>query len=73
MQMRQRFHCLLLLTAPAMLVACTSPEAQRMRGGGPGADVGNHDSVVEMHGGAQPYYQTPQLLPSLKKEKPHPQ
>ena len=43
----------------AGLVACTSPEAERTRGGGPGADIGNRGSVVRMHGGAPPYYQTP--------------
>lgn len=41
------------------LAACDSPEATRRRGGGPGADVGNRSSVVEMHQGARPYFQTP--------------
>lgn len=41
------------------LVACTSPEARRVRGGGPGADVGNRGAVVEFHRGAEPYYRTP--------------
>jgi hypothetical protein len=41
------------------LMACTSPEAERTRGGGPGADIGNRSSVVDMHEGSQPYYQTP--------------
>ena len=41
------------------LMACTSPEAKRSRGGGPGADIGNCSSVVDMHEGSQPYYQTP--------------
>jgi hypothetical protein len=41
------------------LMACTSPEAERTRGGGPGADIGNRGPVVHMHEGAQPYYQTP--------------
>jgi hypothetical protein len=41
------------------LVACTSPEVERTRGGGPGADIGNRGPVVEMHEGAQPYYRTP--------------
>lgn len=40
-------------------LACTSPEAARVRGGGPGADPGNRDAVVEMHGGSQPYFGTP--------------
>lgn len=41
------------------LCACTSPEAVRTRGGGPGADVGNRNAVVELHAGAHPYYHTP--------------
>jgi hypothetical protein len=49
------------LIAVALLAAlggCTSPEATRMRAGGPGADVGNRGDV-ELHGGSQPYYRTP--------------
>jgi hypothetical protein len=41
------------------LCACTSPEVVRTRGGGPGADVGNRGAVVQLHAGAQPYYETP--------------
>lgn len=43
----------------AALVGCSSPEAARTRGGGPGADVGNRKPVVEMHEGAEPYHATP--------------
>jgi hypothetical protein len=43
----------------AVLAGCASPEAQRIRGGGPGADVGNHGRVVVLHEGAVPYYKTP--------------
>lgn len=52
--------------AVTMLVlgACTSPEARRTRGGGPGADVGNRDPIVEMHAGSQMYFKTPCLQPS---------
>jgi len=39
--------------------ACASPEAGRGRGGGPGADPGNHAAVVEVHAGAKIYYRTP--------------
>jgi hypothetical protein len=49
----------LLVVLALGLGACTSPEASRTRGGGEGADVGNRDAVVELHAGAQPYYQTP--------------
>jgi len=39
--------------------ACSSPEATRMRAGGPGADVGNRKPVVSLHEGAQPFWKTP--------------
>jgi len=48
-----------LLLALAATGACASPEAGRARGGGPGADVGNRSTPVEMHAGAEPYHQTP--------------
>jgi hypothetical protein len=40
-------------------VACSSPEATRMRSGGPGADVGNRSPVVQMHEGSRPFHDTP--------------
>ena len=42
---------------------CTSPEATRRRGGGPGADGGNRPSQVLMHEGSRQYWQTPVLIP----------
>jgi hypothetical protein len=45
------------------LAACTSPEATRQRAGGPGADVGNRGGV-ELHGGADPYANTPIVMPA---------
>jgi hypothetical protein len=45
-----------MLAALLALAACASPEADRARGGGRGADVGNRDAVVEMHEGSVPYY-----------------
>ena len=42
-----RFVAVLLL-----LAGCTSPEAERVRGGGPGADVGNRGTPVVMHEGS---------------------
>lgn len=44
--------------------SCTSPEALRSRGSGPGADVGNLGAIVTLHAGADPYYQTPCRIPS---------
>jgi hypothetical protein len=39
--------------------ACTSPESTRTRGGGAGADVGNHPGgPVQIHAGASMYYRT---------------
>lgn len=44
------------LTA-AVLLGCSSPEATRVRGGGPGADVGNRPSgEVQLHAGSSIYY-----------------
>jgi hypothetical protein len=49
----------LITLLAAGLMACTSPEADRTRGAGAGADVGNRKLVVEMHEGALPYHETP--------------
>ena len=46
------------------LAGCTSPEATRARGGGPGADVGNRGEIVEMHEGSRPFYETPRIIPT---------
>lgn len=45
--------------ASGLLSGCTSPEARRTRGDGPGADVKNWGHPVELHAGAQPYHHTP--------------
>ena len=52
----------LLLIGLAALLGCGSPEATRIRGGGPGADVGNRTRVIEMHGGSLPFWNTPQII-----------
>jgi hypothetical protein len=52
----------LTLMLGAVLTACTSPEATRMRAGGPGADPGNRSRVVQMHEGSRPYWSTPRRL-----------
>lgn len=49
----------LVLLSMVALAACASPEASRVRGGGPGADRGNRDVRVEMHEGSEPYFRTP--------------
>ncbi len=44
----------------ATVFGCTSPESERTRGGGRGADVGNHPAgPVQIHAGASMYYETP--------------
>ena len=48
----------------AALASCSSPEATRTRGDGPGADRGNRGPVVRMHEGANPYKGTPRLIPT---------
>jgi hypothetical protein len=56
-------RAILVLIALA-LAGCTSPEATRTRGGGPGADKGNRGDVVLMHEGSRPYAGTPRLIPT---------
>ena len=49
----------LLFTALAgLLAACSSPEANRLRGQ-VGADVGNRGGTVSFHAGADPYHGVP--------------
>jgi hypothetical protein len=52
----------LLTIITAVVAGCTSPEANRSRGGGPGGDVGNRGSIVRMHEGSRPYEQTPRII-----------
>ena len=60
--MRARSIVIALLAVAGIAVGCTSPEATRVRGGGPGADVGNRGRVVQMHEGSRPYAGTPRLV-----------
>jgi hypothetical protein len=53
-----------------LLVGCTSPEAGRRLGGGPGADVKNWGRPVEMHAGAEPYHDTPCVTESVECHGP---
>ena len=54
----------LLATMLIALAGCDSPEASRVRGGGPGADTGNRGAELLMHEGSEPYYKTPDLIPT---------
>jgi hypothetical protein len=47
-----------------LLAACSSPEATRTQGGGPGGDTGNRPAVVRMHEGSRPFHDTPRLVQS---------
>ena len=56
----------LALLALALSLAACGPEADRERGGGEGADIGNHGDEVQLHGGDPAidriYYRTPREL-----------
>ena len=53
----------LVIAGFLLMLGCTSPEATRTRGGGPGADVGNRKEIVRLHEGARPFENTPKLIP----------
>jgi hypothetical protein len=55
---------LIILSLLAFVSACGSPEAERVRGGGLGADKGHRGEVVRMHEGSRPYTGTPRLIPT---------
>jgi hypothetical protein len=49
-----------VLLVAGVALGCTSPESTRTRGGGAGADVGNHArGAVQLHAGNKIYYGTP--------------
>jgi hypothetical protein len=52
-----------VVAAALSLIACTSPEATRSRGSGPGADTGNRGALLELRNGSDPFYATPQKTP----------
>jgi hypothetical protein len=54
---------LLLVILALGLGGCSSPEAARARGGGPGADVGNVKNPIEFHGEKDMFNKTPQRGP----------
>lgn len=55
-----------------LAAGCTPPEAARVQGGGPGADLGNRDAVVELHGGSNMYWETPCRATKLQCPGPLP-
>lgn len=60
--MKSICRALAVSMAALLVAACGSPEAARMRGGGPGADVGNRPAIVQMHEGSRPFLGTPRRL-----------
>ena len=54
-----RWRSILVLLVAGVALGCTSPESTRTRGGGAGADVGNHArGAVQLHAGNKIYYGT---------------
>jgi hypothetical protein len=65
-----RWRSILLPIAAAVAVGCTSPESTRTRGGGPGADIGNHPrGPIQIHAGAEVYYETPTQGPGIGQRR----
>ena len=62
--MRMRHLVAVAVLSALLLVACSSPEATRLRAGGAGADVGNRKPEVLMHEGSYPYWATPRIVGS---------
>lgn len=64
MRLNRRLAPVILIALTLLLAGCT-PEGSRERGGGAGADPGNHAFTVDIHGDSDPaeriYYQTPSM------------
>jgi hypothetical protein len=60
--MRRRILLVVGLATVAGVLGCSSPEATRTRGGGPGADVGNRRDILLMHEGSLPFHETPSIV-----------
>jgi len=57
--MMRRWRSIVVLLVAGVALGCTSPEATRARGGGAGADVGNHPhGAAQIHAGAEMYHGT---------------
>jgi hypothetical protein len=53
---------MLVIGCTVVATSCTSPETERSRGNGAGADVGNRVSRVQLHAGSDPFYKTPDRI-----------
>jgi hypothetical protein len=62
----RRLLAVLFLVCGLLTAAC-SPEATRVRGGGPGGDIGNRSAPAEIHGRINPYYETPRYGQASRK------
>ena len=51
----------ILLLIGGVLASACSPEATRVRNGGPGGDIGNRPQAPEIHGRTNPYDETPRF------------
>ena len=58
---------LLVLAVLALAIAACSPEATRARGGGPGADVGNHGSPIRLHEANDPAFKEPLVGQAIRR------
>src|SRR3989442_15903089 len=57
--MMRYWRSMLVLLIVGVALGCTSPESTRTRGGGAGADVGNHpQDAGQLHAGNKIYYGT---------------
>ena len=57
--MMRGWRSIVVLLVAGATLGCTSPESTRTRGGGAGADVGNHPlDAVQLHAGNRIYYGT---------------
>jgi hypothetical protein len=62
-EMLPNVRACLVAAGVVAVAACGSPEADRARGGARGADVGNRQTIVEIHEGSRMFYETPCLMP----------
>jgi hypothetical protein len=70
--LRLRGVRLLALLLTCLLLASCGPEADRARGGGPGADTGNRhlgSPALEIHGQIDPSYDTPRQGQGIAEEE----
>ncbi len=59
MHTRRSTLALAVILGALLTAACASPEATRVRQGGPGGDIGNRRERVEIHGRTDPSYDVP--------------